>query len=431
LQEHPQAQPKNHTVKPKDDVKGAPEEEGHDKAPKHEDDGGGGGEGEGAKKKPKGKGFFKGLSEKAKAFVTRSSESVQKFVSDTEHRAQVLEAAGKSILASPKTYAKRLVATTKEEIHEFKEAGGALKSLVQGKKLDHHQKKALKTVAIHMSIAVTAAALTSTGLLAGAAVFGKGMAQKIALKAAAHALENVHLVQEITHIGHGAHHLLHLVASEEDGEKRKVEKVDHEEAFAILIMQSVIRAMKDLDDKDMAEVLEEASGEQEKQAWKVAAALPEGQRLLSLIDQGVQSFSLVEVWIRRFPSVLTAARAESSDLDGRVRQERFIRYFTEGEESLATLEGLEQAFDDLSLDVPGLANLAQQARQAVRVPQKTTVAYAISDIDFVPNPQTGRDDITYSIETLREWSDALSGWATKGRSALRTLGTKAARLVRT
>lgn len=439
LQEHPKADPKNHTVKAPSEDKGPSEEEAPEKKPKGEPDEGEGG-GKSKEKPEKSKGFFKGLSDKAKAFVGKSSAAVQKFVSDAEHRAKVMEEAGKTILASPKTYAKRLVATAKEEVHEFKEAGGALKSLAQGKKLDHHQKKALKTVAIHMSIAVAAAALTSSGVLAGAIAFGKGMAQKVALKAAAHSLEKIHLVQEITHIGHGAHELLevmhHLVASEQgEEEKRKIEKIPPDEAFAILVMQSVVKALREFDDNDMSEVLEEASGEasggeQEKLSWKVSGALPLRDQVLSRLGAASAEFDMMDAWMGRFPSVLMAARSESPDLENRVRQERFVRFFTEGEEVLASLEALEQAFDDMTFDNSTLSMVINQVRQALRIPRKASIAYAISDLDFTPNAQTGRDDITYGIDHLREWAGSVKDWAAKSRVSLKVLGSKADRLLK-
>lgn len=435
LHDHPKADPGNHTVKEKGDEPAKHEEGGKDKAEKHEDGGGEHHKKDEKGEKPKGS-FFKGLSEKAKAFVTKSSAAVQKLVSDEEHRAKVMKEAGKTILASPKTYAKRLVQTAKEEVHEFKEAGGALKSLAQGKKLDHHQKKALKTVAIHMGIAVTAAALTSTGVLAGAAAFGKGMVQKIALKAAAHALEKVHLVQEIGHIGHGAHELFeamhHVLASDQgedddkDDDKRTVDKIDPEEAFAILVMQSVIKTMKELDDQDMTDILEEASGEQEKQAFKVGAAL--AADLPQLLASSLTLFNQIDGWASRFNSVLVAARAESQGLEDRVWQTRFVSYFKDGEQAIEALRDLDQTLDDLYVETPALAQIVNAARQAVRIPQKAEVTYAISDIDFQPDPNTGRDGITYGIDTLKEWSNAVGAWSARGQQALRQLIAKAKRL---
>lgn len=432
LHDHPKADPDNHSVKEKGDEAAKPEEDGKEKKPSKDEDKGQdkGHKDEGVEKKQKGS-FFKGLSEKAKAFVTKSSAAVQKFVSDEEHRARVMTEAGKTILSSPKTYALRLVQTAKEEVHEFKEAGAALKNLAQGKKLDHHQKKALKTVAIHMSIAVAAAALTSTGVLAGAAVFAKGMVQKIALKAAAHALEKVHLVQEITHIGHGAHELFeamhHVLASDQsEDDDREIDQIDPEEAFAILVMQSVVKTMKDLDDADMADILEEAAGEQEKLAFKVGAAL--ANELPQLLAQGVGLFGQVDGWAARFNSVLMAARAESEGLEGRVWQTRFVQYFKDGEGPLDGLRDLDQTLDDLFVESPALAQIVNQARQAVKIPQKSEITHAISDIDFQPDPNTGRDGITYNIDTLREWSSAVGAWSSRGQQTLKQLITKAKRL---
>jgi hypothetical protein len=445
LKQHPKADPKNHTVKPQG--KQAPGEEDDSEESPHADPT------EKGEKPGKGKGFFKGLSEKAKAFVTKSTAAVQKFVSDTEHRARVLEDAGKAVLASPKTYAKRVVQTVKEEVHEFKEAGQALKLLSAGKELNHHQKKALKTVAIHMGIAIAAAALTSTGLLAGAAAFGKGMVQKIALKAAAHTLGNIHMLEEIHHIGHGAGHLLHLVASEQDEQdveeagteeeteqpeaEPETDEVDEsdedegedaspEEALAFLVMQSVVKAMKELGDEDMSEILEEASGDQEKLAFKVGAALESD--LPALLVEGQNLFRRLQGWISRFDSVLISSRAESEGLDGRVWQKRFVSYFKDGEGTLEDLRGLDQSLDDLFLEVPTLAQVANFARQAVRIPRHAEIAYAISDIDFFPT-EGGRDGITYNPDVLREWAGAVKGWATKGEAQLKALESKASRLL--
>lgn len=236
LKEHPKADPHKHTVAPESREKPTSEEGDKPEEGKKQE-------------KPKGKPktFLKGLAEKTKSYLSEASEAVQKFVSDGEHRSKLLSEAGKSVLKSPKTYAKRLVETAKHEVHEFKEAGEALAHLAKGKKLDPAQKKVLKTVAIHMGIAVAAAALTSTGVFAGAAVFSKGLAQKIALKAALRALENVHLLQEIHHIGHGA---MHLLASEE-------EEASPEEAFAALVMQSVSKELDDLSGDDLSKYLDE------------------------------------------------------------------------------------------------------------------------------------------------------------------------------
>jgi len=416
MHEHPQADPKNHTVKPKsekpkkEDDKGSPKDK-----PKAEEPG-----------KAKGS-WFKGLSEKAKAFVSHSSAAVQKFVSDEVHRAKVLEDAGKSILASPKTYAKRLVETAKHEVHEFKEAGQAVKHLAQGKKLEPQQKKALKTVAIHMGIAVAAAALTSTGVLAGAAALGKGMVQKIALKAATKSLEKIHLVQEISHIGHGIHHLMELVAAE-DEEPRKIEKIDPEEAFALLVMQSVVKEMKELNEDDLTEILEEASGEQQKAAWKLTGASA-GDLVPTLTDAEQVMEDLGE-WIGRFPKVLLAARAESPTLDNRVWQERIVDFFKQRDYILVDkLDALDEQLNDIYLDVSDLANVANEARHLLKIPRKAQTEFAISDIEFSPSDQGG-DRISYSIPRLKDWSAEFEKWVATNKRELKGLVSRANQIIK-
>lgn len=230
LKNHPNANPKKHTVKPAEDPK-APVEE------KSESEG---------KPAGKGKGVLKNLSSKAKAFFSQSSKAVQKFVVDPKHRVAAIKAAGKEIYKAPGAYAKRLVHEAKHEIKEFKEAGAALKDVAKGKKLSDEQKATLKKVGTHLAIAVAAATLTSTGVLAGAAAFSKGISIKVAAKAAMHALEKVHTLNEISHIGHGILH--HVLAAEKS-------KLTPEEAFSVLVMRAVMEELENLDDETIAEAL--------------------------------------------------------------------------------------------------------------------------------------------------------------------------------
>lgn len=407
LKEHPKADPKNHSVKKHEDG-GAEEEE----APKHDK----GEEGHGGKKP--GGGFFKGLSQKAKSFLSHSSAAVQKFVADPEHRKQVLKSATQSIKDSPKVYAKRILDTVKKEVHEFKEAGEALKHVMTGKDLNHHQKKALRTVAIHMSIAVAAAALTSTGVLAGAAVFGKGMAQKVAMKAAIKSLEHVHLLNELSHVGHGLHHLL---ASD------KAEKLGPEEAFAALVMQMTLKELENLDDDTLSEALEEASGEQEKQAWKVGAKSTAD--LIPTLQRASSEVVNLRTWIDRFDRVLLAARSESGLLGpDRVWQDRFVKYFEQADPFTAELDKLDVVLDDIYLDDERAGGLANQARQVLIIPRKAQVTYAIADIDFALNPATGRQGISYSVDRLKEWAQVMRDWTMSTPIKLLDLSRKAGRL---
>jgi len=450
LQKHPQADPSKHTVKAPEGKKPKQEEGGNGKKPKkpeeaggkpeakkkpeeapaehgaeHEQEGGGHGEHqeEGAPK-PK-KNFFKSLSEGARAFLSKTSKEAQKFVADPAHRKQVLGNAAQSIKKAPEAYAKRLVQTAKHEVHEFKEAGQALASIYKKQPLDHHQKKALKTVAIHMGIALTAAALGSTGVLAGAIALGKGMAQKIALKAAAKSLEKVHLVQEISHIGHGIHELMHFLASEEEAKPAGGAKVPPEEAFAILVMRNVIKELQNFSDEDMADVVEKAAA---KGQTKTASAPTE---LAPAFAKAKTALDAILSTLRVFPRILTAARSEATTIgNDRVWQERPVGVLRSIDATMAAITEADELFDKTALARGPLANIALDARSYLVVPRKATVEYAISDIDFATNPNTGREGISYSVGTLRDWASELEKWATAAKGHLKVLEQKAARVVR-
>lgn len=410
LQEHPKADPKNHTVKQHDDHGGGDEEEKpeHDKSDQEHGEG----------KKPSG-GFFKGLSSKAKSFLSHSSAAVQKFVADGDHRKKVLKSATQSIKDSPKVYAKRILETVKEEVHEFKEAGEAIKHAAQGKELNPHQKKALRTVAIHMSVAITAAALGSTGVLAGATMLGKGIAQKIALKAALKSLEHVHLLSEISHIGH---HLHHFLASED-----AKGKLDPEEAFTALVMQMTLKELENLDDDTLSEALEDASGEQEKKAWKVGAL--SHADLAPTLQRAANQVVNLRAWIDRFDRTLLVARSESETIGPeRVWQDRFVKYFEQAEPFTTELEAIDDVLDDIYLDDEKAAGIANQARQIIQIPRKAQVTYAIADIDFADNPNTGRQGISYSVERLKDWAAQMNSWAQSVPGKLLDLSRRAGRI---
>ena len=73
-----------------------------------------------------------------------------------------------------KRKAKGVVKALKHEVKEWKEAGGALRKLVNGKKPNDHERKALKTVAIHVAMVVGPMAVTG-GLSGGLASVSKGI----------------------------------------------------------------------------------------------------------------------------------------------------------------------------------------------------------------------------------------------------------------
>lgn len=231
LHEHPKADPHNHTVK-KSEPKSEPENE------------------------PAPKKTLEGLAGKFKD----APEAAQKFISDADHRKEIVNKASKSILASPRKYLKSLIATAKHEVHEFKAAGKAIAALMRGKKPSKAEKKAIRTVATHMAITAAAAALTSaTPALAGLAI-GKAIAKHIALKAVTDTLGRLHMFEELGHIGHGLAEIMKL-SSEEEGKK-----LTSEEVLAAVISKRVAEELKSFSEDDLVRAL----GGSDKTAFNVA-----------------------------------------------------------------------------------------------------------------------------------------------------------------
>lgn len=144
---------------------------------------------------------------KAKDFVQKAPDATKAFFTDPGYRKAALGAMGAAAKAAPKKLADRAVKVAKDEVHEWKTAGGAIKTLAQKKSwkaLDKHQKHALTTVAKHMAITVGAAVAVGSGLgIAGAAA--KGMGRHLAAKVAGKAFEKLHTAEELTHLAHLFH----------------------------------------------------------------------------------------------------------------------------------------------------------------------------------------------------------------------------------
>ena len=144
---------------------------------------------------------------KAKDFVQKSPEATKAFFTDPGYRKAALGAMGAAAKAAPKKLADRAVKVAKDEVHEWKTAGGAIKTLAQKrswKALDKHQKHALTTVAKHMAITIGAAAAVGSGVgIAGVAA--KGMGRHFAAKVAGKAFEKLHTAEELTHLAHLFH----------------------------------------------------------------------------------------------------------------------------------------------------------------------------------------------------------------------------------
>lgn len=234
LRDHPGADPSKHSVTDH-------AEEGHGK--------------EAPKEKTSWKDRFKGLSDKAAKFIKQAPKEVKAFIEDDAVRRKVAQQAHETLTKAPEKLGRRLLEAAKHEVKEFKEAGEGVATLMKGGKMNSHQKKALRTVSIHLAIGIAAAALTTTGPLAAAGAFGKGVARKIALKSVTKALENVHMFQEIGHITHGLH-ALHAVTAADKGKE-----LSPEEALVAVLTAAVAEQISHLDDSLLREVLEETAGE--------------------------------------------------------------------------------------------------------------------------------------------------------------------------
>jgi hypothetical protein len=244
LHEHPGADKSLHTVKKHEDHKPAPEksETKHEHEPAHEKAG---------PKKSWGE-RFKSLGDKAKKFVTDAPKAVKSFIEDEAVRKKALDGALKHIKDAPKNVVKRVVEAAKEEVHEFKEAGHALHKLVKGEKPSKEEHAAMRKVAMHMAIGVTAAALSAGGApLAAAGVFGKSLIKKIALKAVTRSLEHAHTLGEVGEIGHGLVELMDKFAAEGGDDMDK---------FGQLVAAAVAKELESFDSNSLAEALEDATG---------------------------------------------------------------------------------------------------------------------------------------------------------------------------
>jgi len=246
LHDHPDADRSLHHV------------EKHEPKKHHEDD-----HGDNHDKKPKSwKERLKTLSSKAQEFIKSAPKEVSRFLNDEQHRKAVATKASEALANLPEASVKRVIDTVKHEVHEFKEASEGIRAVLGGKKMNDHQKKALKTVAFHVGLTLAATTLTvSGGPLVGMAAFGKSMVRHVAMKAASNSLGHLHILDELGHVGHGIQHILHHTASE---------KQDPDEVLVTYVSRLMADAIKDMKDDDLPDLLEGSVKESEKTAARVA-----------------------------------------------------------------------------------------------------------------------------------------------------------------
>jgi hypothetical protein len=399
LSNHPKADKSNHWVEEKEDKKEtAPEdaedaEGGKEKPPKKEDE---------HAKKPSG---FKGLSEKVQSALKKAPGAVQKFFSDKEHRKEVLSKATESIKKSPQTYAKKLKDAAMEEVHEFKEAGGAIKDLFKGKKLSDKQKHAVKTVAIHMAITGAAAALAAPTVLGGAAYFGQAIAKNIALKAVTKSLADLHLLSKVGDVGTGIFDVITKLGAE------KGEDTDPHDALAALVMAKVQEEIENLSDEDLESLMEEAAEESETKkeaAWSEDTEANFGL----LLEKAEVVHKALRIWIRKFPTVLRQAEQEAEGLEsGMVWQDRLVDFWKETDAKRDQLFEFDTEAESLWSQASSgkIRNLINEFRGALDpVDHKARIEYAFGDPQFFPKDD--RQAIAYPVKRLGEWARACEAW---------------------
>ena len=260
LKEHPQADKSKHTVK-------KPEKD----APKHEE-----GEHEEHEEGPR-KTFkerLDSLSTKAKSFLSNVPSEVKKFISHDAHRRHKLHAMHKVVESLPARVYTNAKKAIKHELHEFKTAGHGIKAVLKGEKMTAGQKRALKTVAFDVALTVATVAVTSGlgtgGLTVGlkglasksAHSFATALAKKLALKALSHGLGNLTTVEELGHFGHGVVKTVGRFLSASEGEK---EEANMDDIMTVFVMKLVADEIDNLDPDTLAEALEEAAEEVEKE----------------------------------------------------------------------------------------------------------------------------------------------------------------------
>jgi len=203
---------------------------------------------------------LKGLGQKARDFVANAPKEAKRFIEDDAFRRKTMQGVHKSLTEAPEKLVKNVVKTVKHEVHEYKEAGQGIASVIRGKKMSTSQKKAVKTVAVHLAIGVAAAALTSSGPLGAAGALVKGMSRHIALKAVSRALGHLHVLEEVGHIGHGVSGLMTHLASTNNPQTFLFRAADEaaaggepnvDDVFGNFITASVAKELESFDDDSM------------------------------------------------------------------------------------------------------------------------------------------------------------------------------------
>jgi len=282
LHDHPDADKAKHKVEKSEHSGPAKDKPSGEHGEKHEDhDDDHGDHDDEHEKKP--------LPEKLKSWGSRALSalknapaSVQKFVGDEGFRRKTLQDAHEALTKAPEKIVKNALKTVKDEVKEFKTAGTAIGKLVKGGEISKHEKHALKTVGFHIALTAAATALTATGPLAGAALFGKSLVRHVAMKAVSNALGHMHVLDELGHIGHGIAHIMSKLAAEGKG--------DTDEVMAHFFIAAVAKELKGVKDEDIRKLLEEGGEDEEKKPEGKTAAVGDLRDIAGRLERPLMDY---------------------------------------------------------------------------------------------------------------------------------------------
>jgi len=137
--------------------------------------------------------------------------------------------------------------------------------------------------------------------------------------------------------------------------------------------------------------------------------------------------SRIEEWGAQFPGVLRQAEGEVEGLPrGWVWQNRFVDFFKGFDVYQDQLRELDYTMEGLAISSDPFAELAGDARQATKGPGRLgRISYAISEINFALDPDTGEDGLLYRVDKLKGWHRAFMNWVTSSEALLKRLGQAA------
>jgi uncharacterized protein len=179
------------------------------------------------------------VSDRAKAWLSKSSGDVKAFFTNHEVRTAALSHAAHALRAAPGAVGKAAIEHVKGQIKEVKTAFVGIGHALTGKKVSDEEKKAIHKVAVKVAAHVAAGALI--GIFPAAILHGP-VGEKVAERVIDHVVDHVlkHLVGHVTGLS------LDAAAA-----------LDPEDWLGTRIASGVADALEGMTDDDFAEMLEE------------------------------------------------------------------------------------------------------------------------------------------------------------------------------